>query len=1607
MAIVKTTNTSELRLKPNANIILPEQRKNRSGFTTGYIQKTHTDLRNDPRYQEEAEKFLNYLSEQEGVVEKITGGLISNDIFETLRDEEGRLGTAIDRARIMRDAPEDIKQTYRYLRDEFEASKAGSFNEIAKAAFDRGVDMFADPINLLFAFVAPGVGSAASKAAAPAVTNALMTKGGQQAASKTLRNIAASNTAKAGAFEGAVWTGAENFARQDINISTGVQDVFSKGDFALSTGAGLVLGGGLGYTLGSLFTPTPTRVDDIVSDNVNTAPKKIDFNDPETPKPTTIPYQTVEKVGDEDAIVIKDAEIIWGPTNKIRNGMPINATRIVNDDKSVTIKVHDDALRQTFQKKPWTKPQEDGVTPLKPNDIRTEDEWIMFNLFHELNHASYLRPKGMSKAIYENGANVAALRDLKVWRRTKEMPRLSPEAKTIAQIIDSKFNKAVMGINPITGREYLNRIETEGLDNKLLETLVTGKKVKLNEDGLLEETTLDVSLNEKDAANIILAVKNIIIKESDNAAPELTLNKIDPIVKENIRKYNLNPNQIKDIVTEVAETYGPNPKFVTENLKNTNTQLKVEQLISQKNMNTLIRELSNVVKGGKETREILSDELNNAVLTNSTPLDVKLNFITKAQDKLSRYLSTSIGGFIKATNLLNPAKRFAPNVVGRLQRLITSEIDQSWRLGKTQVREASDYSSYMSERFGQFHVKWKSAYDNIKATAKGKTKEEIDILISNAVRNGNTVFDNITFGTPEAKEATVNAADTLREILGDIATESKSKGLLRQEVENYLPRMWNREAIEKNREDFIQRIMNRKGAVGINTYDEASNFVDELLDIKYQFGNEHRFGGNSFFANRKIDLKDETYFNDYLETNLEVITNSYFSAAAKGLAKKDILNVRNIEDFNRTWIPALEREMKANNASSELIQQAKEDASYLYKNITGEGMERYGKKLSLLTDGYMLANRMAYLPLATLSSITEIFINMSKAGPGTAFRGFRDAVMNGSQKMYYDSMDVLQKVHGLTRAESQYELNQLGIALDQASADMVERLSGDTLSNATMRKISNKFFRLNLLDQWTKTVQLASYITGKRLIIENIENLASKMPLIKSGQISRRMKRQIDELKDLRIDYTEGVKWYNNGAKLDDPFYNKIKRGGGTYTNEVILNPTAQSGLKPTFMSNPKTAVFGQLLGYPAAFTNTVMKGMAKQITRNPETIFSQHLPTVAIMTGIASLANGVRSNGESYDDKEAFEIAMDGFIRTGANGLIADMIKRGADAAEYYQDPMAYFTGLGVIPGDAYKLARQGDILSFVVNKFPGTGVRDLLLGLYDEDAPDDFKDTMREADKALTELIVPSRERVQKQTFYKGGEVYNVPQVPVEPDERIDKMTGLPYDIQAGEAFVDAEDRDIRQDYGKGGKVLNTLINMGAHLAFGVSPSDQRKNEREAAAILHQAILDNKIPAHYAVPVDEAGYPDFKSEKNQKLFEEGVYNEEVYDAINHGLISFRQGTNPVRRGALQLKEGVQRKIVDDPRTEEKDAFNNAKAFNLREQGYTEEEAIQEFVNSYAKTTQKLMNREPLIRGEDFIFNINDLNNVDQKQIGLQDIFPRQPKNKGGKILKRLEAMA
>ena len=69
------------------------------------------------------------------------------------------------------------------------------------------------------------------------------------------------------------------------------------------------------------------------------------------------------------------------------------------------------------------------------------------------------------------------------------------------------------------------------------------------------------------------------------------------------------------------------------------------------------------------------------------------------------------------------------------------------------------------------------------------------------------------------------------------------------------------------------------------------------------------------------------------------------------------------------------------------------------------------------------------------------------------------------------------------------------------------------------------------------------------------------------------------------------------------------------------------------------------------------------------------------------------------------------------------------------------------------------------------------------------------------VEESFIESREQLAK-----GGEVF-VPNAPIEPDERIDKMTGVPYNLQAGSAFVDEEDPEKRMLFREGGIISRAL--------------------------------------------------------------------------------------------------------------------------------------------------------------------------------------------------------
>ena len=85
---------------------------------------------------------------------------------------------------------------------------------------------------------------------------------------------------------------------------------------------------------------------------------------------------------------------------------------------------------------------------------------------------------------------------------------------------------------------------------------------------------------------------------------------------------------------------------------------------------------------------------------------------------------------------------------------------------------------------------------------------------------------------------------------------------------------------------------------------------------------------------------------------------------------------------------------------------------------------------------------------------------------------------------------------------------------------------------------------------------------------------------------------------------------------------------------------------------------------------------------------------------------------------------------------------------------------------------------------------------------------------DKVRKNMLNPDTGLLEgyKVPFNTGGEV-EVPNAPAEPDERIDKLTGRPYNMQAGTAYMDADDPLRRLGF-MGGGTVDPLARLG----FGV---------------------------------------------------------------------------------------------------------------------------------------------------------------------------------------------
>ena len=698
--------------------------------------------------------------------------------------------------------------------------------------------------------------------------------------------------------------------------------------------------------------------------------------------------------------------------------------------------------------------------------------------------------------------------------------------------------------------------------------------------------------------------------------------------------------------------------------------------------------------------------------------------------------------------------------------------------------------------------------------------------------------------TEKTTDDVVKAGDEIKILLREIRNDAKAAGLEVGRIVNYLPRGFNFTAVKKELDNLKKGIEGNlvkeiRRSEGVTEKGEMIDILESILNPTTPTGKSYSllmregsgglkgtrgvsFAGigskkiPSFTKKRQLRNIDETRIDDYLDNNVENLLYDYAYNSSSFIQRKIDLG-EDLVEFEARFLKPIQKELREKGDKFRLTDDEYEKLIDIYLVTTGQVRQLDNGFRRALADIAIVGNQLSLLPLATITSLSEVavplvrgagkkLIQKGKAGTEKEIgEGGIKTVWNTAgdyRKMWWN--DVVKKDIADARPESLKELNRFGRAWDRASEDRSLAMFGQGYGRrGTMAQ--NKFFKINLLHDWTRFVQLTSFNVGKSKIYENLYELAT----VKNIKKARRIRLE-NQLRELNVDIGAGKRWVNNGGKPNGKFYNEnFLPSAARYVDEVIMNPTAAANQKPLWHSMPSTRWAFGLMGFPTAFSNTVLKNAIREINFDVKTKTLQSTPEIAAgataMISIGMFGNTLRTGGRNLEEIEKGEKTIgdevfDAAIRTGLLGPTEQLYRtqRGTEYDNFARSIVQRFTGPAI--DDIFRFFEDWNgPLSFAVDEAPGIA----LLRTANPEAYKAIVKGAREYDKAmgLTAKGKSKKEETRKDRplFSQGGKVklvnprYKnfdggeidtkqnpVPNVVPEPSERINPYTGVPYEAE-----------------------------------------------------------------------------------------------------------------------------------------------------------------------------------------------------------------------------------
>jgi len=496
-----------------------------------------------------------------------------------------------------------------------------------------------------------------------------------------------------------------------------------------------------------------------------------------------------------------------------------------------------------------------------------------------------------------------------------------------------------------------------------------------------------------------------------------------------------------------------------------------------------------------------------------------------------------------------------------------------------------------NQRVGQFSSAKTLILDNIRREKKLPFQKSIDKKINDELYK--------ELGTTEGSADTTvqqTAARIRQEILDPIHKMLKAAGSELGYVENYLPvmvRNFGRGKKGRERRDQFIEILNEEGIDG-----EA--YIERAMD------NEGTYRADNSFAELAIDQKTEPEAStiglelprvlpqnvvdrlaeaDLLEKDVEKLLNKYIVTTGRNLEAKEFVN-----KYNPTIQKFLDDGLMQDSEARHL-KKIVDGLQNRYNTIKNRNLRNAYK--FVLTGSYIIT-----LGLSAIPSLVEPIIVLSRVGPKNALWGFLKAANVTGRKAARSFRPTWK------RSKDELALMSLMQTSDMALNDAIRDIGDAAIS----KRVTDKFFKINLLAQVTQFSRNIAFQAGRLQIRDDIRALESERAtgdvtgestnarkrLLELGLVNTVSRSKTDRATPIQQEIST---WANSLGMEQEAVRAEpeiITKALGKLVNEVIMTPDAVN--KPLWMSNPYFAPVAQLKGFGMVFGNTVGMKLYKDI---------------------------------------------------------------------------------------------------------------------------------------------------------------------------------------------------------------------------------------------------------------------------------------------------------------------------------------------------------------------------------------------------------------------------